>query len=433
MKRHLILGYLTIYTLLVILVSCQSSSQESTNQSKSTALVNSYDNLVITETNQSNVSSQVMGICKNQQIFDDNFSVQLDGRILVYLANDPLIYKTIENDWSIENLDIKNAYDLFSSPDGQWLSYWKQDNEEHPYQRTSIEFVSGTDDQRISLPWDDDFKLPKGSPWFGFEYIRYIANVPNQYPQESLITPQNKITTLSWQELPDIYLSEGQTSTWVNPSLTYVLYATKPKVEGENVIQTYRLWDVKNESIIWESPYDYIINSDNIVWSYDGTLTALTGRYRHETTPDFQMYELYTLSINGDLVQKTFFNDEFSRFSIGGLVWAPDNNKLLFRFADESSMNPDIIATYPEPNPLVLDILSGDIIDYCLSGAEAIQPWSPNSSQLALISNINDIKRLVIVDIESGSVLIAPFDICVASECEYSDEFGLTQILGWLK
>ncbi|MGB4951047.1 MAG: hypothetical protein WBO55_10485, partial [Rhizobiaceae bacterium] len=120
MKRHLILGYLTIYTLLVILVSCQSSSQESTNQSKSTALVNSYDNLVITETNQSNVSSQVMGICKNQQIFDDNFSVQLDGRILVYLANDPLIYKTIENDWSIENLDIKNAYDLFSSPDGQW-------------------------------------------------------------------------------------------------------------------------------------------------------------------------------------------------------------------------------------------------------------------------------------------------------------------------
>ncbi|MBK7917623.1 MAG: hypothetical protein IPJ94_15450 [Chloroflexi bacterium] len=226
-----------------------------------------------------------MGICKNQQIFDDNFSVQLDGRILVYLANDPLIYKTIENDWSIENLDIKNAYDLFSSPDGQWLSYWKQDNEEHPYQRTSIEFVSGTDDQRISLPWDDDFKLPKGSPGLGLN-ISGTLQMFLTSTHKSLSS--NKITTLSWQELPDIYLSEGQTSTWVNPSLTYVLYATKPKVEGENVIQTYRLWDVKNESIIWESPYDYIINSDNIVWSYDGTLTALTGRYRHETTPIFK-------------------------------------------------------------------------------------------------------------------------------------------------
>jgi Tol biopolymer transport system component len=234
-----------------------------------------------------------------------------------------------------------------------------------------------------------------------------------------LITPEGEQISLSGANLPSLSQTLFQTNIWESPD--YLIYRTQST--------TIALWDIKNENLVWESEKDHYIDTSEFVWSPDGKYVAFLGSPLEGNNSG--LLEVFILSTEGQLYQKTEFNEFFDDYNLLAFKWSLDSDKLLFILQDNENVTNNGWSGY-QYHLLMLDLSSDSIYRFCVSGYDAIEPWSPDSSTIAFIGTVDNQSKLMFLNVDNGDVLIAPYDICTSGNCEPSDEFGLTGVLGWI-
>lgn len=347
----------------------------------------------------------------------------LSGHLVVYLAGST--YKVIQPDWSVYDLNISTDFDLYVSPNGQWLSYWQKTLNNSQHQPNSIEFVSFAKDLHYSVDWQDTWILPVLSPWFSSDYMNLLSKQSEDVVDRILLSPENNLLVFDWSQLPDITLEKPHIHTWLSPSLNYLAYQTNTHNVDGTYIANLVLWDVQTNRKIWESPDNLFIDFNTIVWSPNSNMIAFTGRQFDSHTWSF---DLFVLSVDGSLMRQTEFDQWIDDYILTNFKWSLNSEYLLFILGNRT-----VQLDGPYRHPLILDVNSGKLFDYCIeAGYEATEPWSPDSSTLAFIGTVGGKEHLLIVDINKGNIYVAPFDVCSTSQCEPLDSLDLTGIRGWL-
>jgi hypothetical protein len=213
--------------------------------------------------------------------------------------------------------------------------------------------------------------------------------------------------TFSGIKLKDPTIHNANISFWggwfgaiYNPSLTRVIY---PKMlNGSEEFFTFALWDTFNQKImfdvedIYRDSVYFSIASPKPVWSSDSSQFIFIG---HDLLgqPGF---ELYRVSLDGKTEQLTNLS---SIALLRGMPfsWSPDGQKIVLLVDRLPATGPRNIA--------VLDVVTKDIIDFCIPvglglSEESYPPiWSPDRRQFLVTDWLDDSRsRVILVDITQG-------------------------------
>jgi len=207
-----------------------------------------------------------------------------------------------------------------------------------------------------------------------------------------------------------------------NPQFTHLIYPAN--AEADN---SFILWDRQNEIEVkriyhHDSPNTGIYLSAP-AWSQDGSsyVTSAMLRYAYDPKNDAEPirplqaaseaaenpfinvddpagyiggFELIRVNQNGETQRLTYLTTTFNA-SQEDWVWSPDGTRIAFWLTIEDDAFPvrDALA--------VLDVNSGEVTNYCISGYRT-PVWSPDGSQIAINQNIEGRDTFKIVDLEAG-------------------------------
>lgn len=419
------------------LIEGQTSVTNEANSNQSTSSFQDNDLLLTPEAavTNNNIGGELgswESRCGSQEIVNA-YEATIPFRLLVGLSGSE--DKLIEKDLSIGTLDIGREEETYLSPDGQWLSIRGTQGTINNLE-PKISLFSGITGEETIFVWSGDWIEPLlVNPWFTDEYIRlFRLDDANKDPYEVLVSNQGEEIPLIWDNLPNINTDEQYLNAKVSTTLSHVLYRTSPRLvvieESPTTFSNLVLWDLSANKMIWESP-DTIhpdLTAPQIAWSPNGEYVVFTATPLVDNP--LVQDELYLLSLEGELVKLTNFVPQYDNYFFTDLVWSPDSRKILFTFLDTTKVNSDERFRFP----LVYDLTTNSIWDFCLTTEyEAENPWSPDNKLIGFISAVNDEQRkLLIIDVTSGDILILSYDICTIGDCEPSDKFGLTEVIGWL-
>lgn len=348
--------------------------------------------------------------------------VSLPAEILAYSSAEELKLVVVKQDLTVADFDlseinnsllISDTHGITVSPDGKWIAYqYFAPSEVLNTTSTFLSIVSVDGNKRYEFPIKDGWVLPF-SIWNDSSHLRVSEVVEDTSLNELLLSLQGEKVTPELSNLPGAFQS-NERDFWVNSNLTFVMYHTE---EAQWI-----LWDLVHEQMVWQTPEEFAIGYyflNGIAWAPDGTNLAFVGIPLEEKGTG--KFEIFTLTINGELRRQTYFAEHFSNYELASLKWSLNGQILFFTFSDKSQ---DVEAP---SRPLILEMPSGVVFDFCINTIQtAYELWSPDSSAVALIGNVADREGLLIVDITTG-------DIFLPSLAVYSTNgLRVTKILGWL-
>lgn len=197
-------------------------------------------------------------------------------------------------------------------------------------------------------------------------------------------------------DLPEYFaLGPGKgevASPLYDPTGTLVAYGWD---NPENLDSGMLLWDIKTEREIWRrSGWEWDPMTNGISWQYDGSHVFIVA----PAIDGGSQPEISSIDRDGKETQLSNFGEVFtSTYFIHDLVVSPDGNKIALSIETEVASPNYLYSLY------VLDINTGEIIDFCTTVFQTMF-WSPNSEQLAFISEpVHAQPQLVVLDIESGN------------------------------
>jgi hypothetical protein len=280
----------------------------------------------------------------------------------------------------------ENIEYLRVSPDRKWLAYWS--NRDRPAQVTLKDswLVIATSDGKPNkrIPWEEGWRSIAG--WLDNERV-LITRIPKeQYDPDSLIvlnpfSGEKKVFLPSYPDFNKTDWVPWNFSRMVfDPTLTRVVYTAF----GKNFNNSIALWDVDNNQLLASVPAK-LACSPQPEWSPDGKQVLLTGSSSENALiAESCNQELYSISRDGTITRLTHFTDIYPKVSIDNFSWSPDGKKIAFWLWLEA---------YHVEQLAVLDMASGDVINYCVPGflyGQAGSPtWSPDGQQLA-VQNLYD-------------------------------------------
>lgn len=202
---------------------------------------------------------------------------------------------------------------------------------------------------------------------------------------------------------------EGRWGAIYDPTLTYAVY---PRIiENNEEMYTYAVWDLSKRRLV--TTLDKIFSSFLLTgyfpipkWSPDGSRFVFQS---FDPTKDPVSIEMYEVNRDGQTKQLTqlapvayVWESSFS--------WSPDGRYIAMFLA------PHLGAFYDKARVAVLDTVTLNIIDYCLSvtfsGDGYGRPgplapiWSPDSHEFIITDWYEkDHRRLILVDIEKNSAV----------------------------
>lgn len=224
-------------------------------------------------------------------------------------------------------------------------------------------------------------------PWSYYWQDRYPHWLDNErliftYPQYGSVTfsifnpftSQRQELTL---ELPDLFAKDPDPSSrdiaWgavPDPTLTRAAYLRRrvdPVADWYNLV----LWDLQADKELW------VLNKGSTkftepAWSPDGTRLAVVAL--NEDEYDFDRFELYIVSRDGQAQQWVDVEGYYPNVNYGKLKWSPNGRYIAF--TQKSGKFP----------VLIVDTEQKQVLDFCIAGgathSEVI--WSPDSTQLIL-------------------------------------------------
>ena len=295
-------------------------------------------------------------------------------------------------------------YDLFLSPDGNWLAFdsnriGDSSNEEivaiylttdevHHYpsdnQYPYTSYISGWRNNQELLISTLDLENKK------LDFIRVLNPITGQMDELSTDYPEiiNRIWEWRQQSWPSV--------TIYSPSLDYVVYMSDDK-PGEK-FGDYRL------VLFDRQKSQAIANIDKFgstmvypLWKSDSS-----GFYYVLTSPnterDGHTDEWYFMNVNGVSNQLTQIQKKYTNSVIYGAKISPDEEKIAFELLFNQSSD-----TKWQSKLLVLDIASQQITDYCISIEHLSKlVWSVDSNYIAHSEkNVDEFVHVNILDLNN--------------------------------
>jgi len=285
--------------------------------------------------------------------------------------------------------DTEALTSLAVSPDGEWLAYL----EYYPAQPAVLPlfFAQSDGKPRYTLTWNKPGTGIVG--WLDNKRLLISHSQGKIDDLDSLIVLDpftNKQQEL-FPDYPDIYESYPLEEPWgptvYDSTLTRVVYG---RATSEGRFPTV-LWnrETKQDIVLLEGRPIYRIPE----WSPDGQQFAVIKSKSGSEDPISVDQEIFTVSRDGDIKQLTHLTDSYSKVELASSSWSPDGRYIAFWLVIAPVSYPDLYPDAPANFPLarlaVVDTVTQEITDYCISGSAHRPIWSPDGRAL-LIGNAYD-------------------------------------------
>lgn len=284
------------------------------------------------------------------------------------------------------------------------------------------ELVIATADgqKQKAIPWEKGWVAIPG--WLDNQ--RLIINISGLDPEENVskkpatmlvLNPFNgerqilKADFPGFLDTPSTVLPywDGWSGVVYNPTLTRAVY---PRFIGDNEdMYTYAIWNLLNQSLV--ASLEDIFSTQSIYndifpmprWSPDGSQFVFTGRVHFS---GYVKSDLFRVGQDGKVDQLTHLGS-FAHILDMNYSWSPDGRYIAMFLSTQD-------VKYPKALVVVLDMVTLDVINYCIpisydnagngTGTQPLSPiWSPDSRQFLVVDwyqkNHN---RIILVDIIRG-------------------------------
>jgi hypothetical protein len=334
-----------------------------------------------------------------------------------YILEGTIVFSNSDRtDAFLWNNDAKNVY-RFPREDGDRFDYFdiSPDRKHIVYL-----YIGNTQDKLVIATADghpvwSEILMTDSYSWNWFDNEQLIGSVlpRNGTPSLFLLNP----FTDKKQELrvnyPDSKLFSddpiGQAFHWrfrngglpvYDPTLTRVLYPEcgsqcQDRINKGNSEKPITLWNLETNQVIARvmTMDDY---GDTPLWTPDGRQFILATNMSLDKN-DFYGSEFFAVSRDGEVKQLTHFIDSYEVVNISNSYSLSPNGKLLAFWIATSSNR------YKGTHLAVLNIETGDVINYCIQSFGSVYPiWSPDGTQvLVFIHDVQPqtIPRVVLVDL----------------------------------
>ena len=266
--------------------------------------------------------------------------------------------------------DVPTFWGGVSSPNGKLFAY-KTVDVNKDYSSTLI-VLNTNGEVTFTLPWDENwgtfYWLNSQQLEFPYVWNDYWQNAPPISDVINVTTGQREKIA---PELPDPWMPGGpiiaQLVVWkasYDPTLSLVGY-----IRGYEPEQSFVLWDMKNNRELWELN-KWTTRTVQPAWTQDEKRLAIV--VLNEKEDNWDRFELYLIDRNGNAEKWIDLKEHFKDDTVS-LTWSPDTRYLI------------IAPVYKNQTFLVLDTLTGELLDYCIPANVGI--WSPDSTQILLHQN----------------------------------------------
>jgi hypothetical protein len=330
----------------------------------------------------------------------DTYFLNLVGGTLIQIAK------------PMENLD-----NFATSPNQKWIAYNESlfDTKEMKYLINNLVIAASNNQPYKVVPWEDDWGAMN---WLDDNHLlirltsqQKLNNVAATKFAFLLLDPFTNERKILKPDFPNMYdLAPipdwgGWGDTVYNSSLKQVIYL---KGSATDPI-SYALWDISKQKEIanFNATGDLDITPH---WAPNGQHFALP---INSPLPNKQWpkYELFDVTLDGQTTQLTHFSDYYPWIYIANFSWSPNGKYIALWFSYWSDKEIDFHSEATQ-YLAVLDISSGFVTNYCLSG-EINAPigsrrisaplWSPDSSQIAIHSQTSENSfDVILVDLGSN-------------------------------
>jgi hypothetical protein len=327
------------------------------------------------------------------------------GILVINDKREPNTYlRDMANGSVLELLPAASPFSVSVSPDRNWIAY-------ETYLSDGI-VVTSNDGSRYKVIKDISNQM---LGWLNNEQLVFRVPVlvptsdanpiPSQdmteVPTLLILNPFTGERRVMEPKIPDLVPWGGKIPWWdgwsgliYDSTLRYAAYL------GENGLT---LRDLENSSTIASAPFDVYSRP---YWSPDGQMFAVADSLDYHKSA----YEIFTMDLNGDVLQLSNLAAYHTSNYISGLVWSPNGRYIAFWLSSwdeevEYPFNDEIIN--PPSSLAVLDTQTGNLTDYCIQSDtnEFSSPiWSPDSNQIIVVVDSTldsvDDTRVVLVDLE---------------------------------
>jgi WD40 repeat protein len=166
------------------------------------------------------------------------------------------------------------------------------------------------------------------------------------------------------------YIERGGIRTvQYHPDLKSVIYAYRESELGSE--SGVVLWSIEEERVLWKGELAHYANWIDPNWKLSGESVVV----------NLGNIELFAIGEDGTAAQLTHLQELVNKnlYVIRHPKWSPNGAYVAFLY-----VNPE--TSYPFDNKLLLlDVASGELLDYCLPGTVSDVTWSMDSSQIAFL------------------------------------------------
>ncbi|MBI5351759.1 MAG: hypothetical protein HZB50_03890 [Chloroflexi bacterium] len=217
------------------------------------------------------------------------------------------------------------------------------------------------------------------------------VNSGEDHEIDSTYPDLNQVNYVNWNLINYIY----------SPDFTRVLYPLSKVNPG--YVNYVALWDMVNKQILATLPVELSATSLP-KWSPEGTQVLITGLVSKvgEKSSTWPGQELFTIDTNGNINQLTHFTDYYpGHITINHYSWSPDGKSIAFWLQ---------IGRLQVPQLVVLNIDSGKVINYCISGLpynKTAKPvWSPAGNYLVVDyqKSENDVFQSLLINVTQETI-----------------------------
>jgi hypothetical protein len=338
----------------------------------------------------------------------------MDGKLVLFPQN-PSGYKQLEYMYSDEvfTLDLQNTKDrhsisqgliagkFASSPDGNGLIYEEVIGEK----RSLVVDFRGTQ-KKIGLDLEEGFVY-----WLDDNNIVLFRKDHGGLPSTKILnvlTMESEISLPRYNDVIRVETYEFWGNLWplaeyYSPDRTLVLYLAdlsisqgQHRIIGDSFFSDLILFDKQNNIQLLK--IEDFFKRDELRWTgkSDGFFLSLNNYIEEQ---DEGEAEIWYVDRNGSIKWVIKLTEFFIMPSIGNLSLSPDDRYLSFSIDIWSQ------AVKYDEHWLILDTITGDIFDFCLS-TDYPALWSPDSQYVAIASgnSVYEVLSVLIIDIENQQI-----------------------------
>jgi Tol biopolymer transport system component len=272
-----------------------------------------------------------------------------------------------------------------------------------PWEENWTFISSWLDNQRLLI--NDYDELSDGNPWLAAKEFSTFLAVNPFTGEQKLLQP----------DFPNIYSHHmfpswtGFGSTVYNSTLDRVVYMRADSVDADF---HYVLWDIDGHRSLADFKV-FVSGQDIPRWSPGGEKFAIAFSPFDDNSDKWLVYNLYTVSRDGDVVKVTDLSEYYPWYYIGQHSWSPDGKYIAFWFSGwaESPQVFDLFDSLDYQHLAVVDTNNNDLSVFCISGNPyerwtASPPvWSPNGKQILIESPLSENhSRVLLFDLSKKTV-----------------------------